>query len=564
MKKIYFKIFLIFSFFLYQNSVYSKVNVEKEFNQKYLSNYFSALFSFNNNNNVQALKYFNSSKFLIDKHDSFLKKYIFSLVENRKVKQAIKEIKLSKKDKNRNFFEANILLILDSFLEKNNQNIEILLSNLQTFQSEDVYEVVIYETLKSYVDLFGKKKISKSKEDFGKFSLINKAFQSCYLNSKKTDSLFLNLINASSSVRDYSRYLFFYLSYLLNQGDKEAVEQISSTIDPINNGLLISQTKIWIDSQNYKKINKIFSCANEAHLLGEFFFLIANLYSAEEDYVKSNFYLNISNYLNPSFYFNMYLLAENYYLTKNYNASKNILKKFNQSEEVFYWHKIKRISKIISEQRDDVQSLNYIEQKFNQIKKPSHKIIFDMANTYKNFKKYNKAIELYTNLINQIDDTSEIYADLLYKRGGSFERIGDYKNSDNDLIKSLEIVPEDPYVMNYLAYSWLERKYKIDVALEMLKDAYEKKKNDPYIIDSIGWAYFLVEDYEKAEKYLVQAVELMPNDPIVNDHYGDILWMLDRKMQARYFWKNVLKLKDTEDFMKENIKIKLLKGLNKI
>ena len=154
MKKIYFKIFLIFSFFLYQNSVYSKVNVEKEFNQKYLSNYFSALFSFNNNNNVQALKYFNSYKFLIDKHDSFLKKYIFSLVENRKVKQAIKEIKLSKKDENRNFFEANILLILDSFLEKNNQNIEILLSNLQTFQSEDVYEVVIYETLKSYVDLF--------------------------------------------------------------------------------------------------------------------------------------------------------------------------------------------------------------------------------------------------------------------------------------------------------------------------------------------------------------------------------------------------------------------------
>ena len=199
MKKIYFKIFLIFTFFLYQNSVYSKVNVEKEFNQKYLSNYFSALFSFNNNNNVQALKYFNSSKFLIDKHDGFLKKYIFSLVENRKVKQAIKEIKLSKKDENRNFFEANILLILDSFLEKNNQNIEILLSNLQTFQSEDVYEVVIYETLKSYVDLFGKKKISKSKEDFGKFSLINKAFQSCYLNSKKTDSLFLNLINASIS-----------------------------------------------------------------------------------------------------------------------------------------------------------------------------------------------------------------------------------------------------------------------------------------------------------------------------------------------------------------------------
>ena len=88
MKKIYFKIFLILSFFLYQNSVYSKANVDKEFNQRYLSDYFSALFSFNNQTNIQALKYFNSSKFLINKHDRFLKKYVFSLVENGKVKPA--------------------------------------------------------------------------------------------------------------------------------------------------------------------------------------------------------------------------------------------------------------------------------------------------------------------------------------------------------------------------------------------------------------------------------------------------------------------------------------------
>ena len=122
MKKICFKIFLIFSFFLYQNLVYSNVNVDKEFNQKYLSDYFSALFSFNNQNNVQALKYFNSSKFLINKHDRFLKKYVFSLVENRKVKQAIKEIKVVKNDENKNFFEANILLLLDALFKKDNQN----------------------------------------------------------------------------------------------------------------------------------------------------------------------------------------------------------------------------------------------------------------------------------------------------------------------------------------------------------------------------------------------------------------------------------------------------------
>ena len=114
--------------------------------------------------------------------------------------------------------------------------------------------------------------------------------------------------------------------------------------------------------------------------------------------------------------------------------------------------------------------------------------------------------------------------------------------------------------MNYLAYSWLERDYKIDEAIQMLETAYANKSDDPYIIDSIGWAYYLTNNYKKAEEFLKRAVELMPDDPIVNDHYGDILWKLDQKIQARYFWRNVLKMKDVEDSMIENINIKLLQG----
>ena len=89
----------------------------------------------------------------------------------------------------------------------------------------------------------------------------------------------------------------------------------------------------------------------------------------------------------------------------------------------------------------------------------------------------------------------------------------------------------------------------------------QKEANDPYIIDSIGWAYYLINDYVKAENFLKRAVELMPEDPIVNDHYGDILWKLDRKIQARYFWKNVLNLEETEGEMKKRIKNKLIDGL---
>ena len=139
--------------------------------------------------------------------------------------------------------------------------------------------------------------------------------------------------------------------------------------------------------------------------------------------------------------------------------------------------------------------------------------------------------------------------------------MGDYVSSDKDLLKSLEVNPDDAYVLNYLAYSWLEREYKIDIALQMLEKAYAVRSNDPYIIDSIGWAYYLVDEYDKAENFLKRAVELMPQDPIVNDHYGDILWQLDRKIQARYFWQAVLNLDETEDAMKETIKNKLIEGL---
>ena len=180
---------------------------------------------------------------------------------------------------------------------------------------------------------------------------------------------------------------------------------------------------------------------------------------------------------------------------------------------------------------------------------------------HKNAKRYIEAISFYDQILLKMDVNSDLYAEILYRRGGSYERSGDYIKADKDLLKSLEANPDDAYVLNYLAYSWLEREHKIDTALKMLEKAYAVRSNDPYIIDSIGWAYYLVDEYEKAENFLKRAVELMPQDPIVNDHYGDILWQLDRKIQARYFWQAVLNLDETEDTMKETIKNKLIEGL---
>ena len=99
--------------------------------------------------------------------------------------------------------------------------------------------------------------------------------------------------------------------------------------------------------------------------------------------------------------------------------------------------------------------------------------------------------------------------------------------------------------------------------MENLKKATKLRENDGYIIDSLGWAYFAKRNYIEAELFLQRAVELLPSDPIINDHYADTLWMLNKNIQARYFWSNILKLNDVEEELKDMIKKKLIFGITR-
>ena len=555
----HFKILIFLFSLLYQNVTYSKANDTNDFNQKYLSNYFSGLISFHNQKNDDAIKFFNSSKFLIKKHDNFLRHYVFSLILDGQVKKAINQIKHTKEA---NFFEANLLIIIDSLTKKKYKQAENRIKKLLSNEQEDTYKFVILKSLESYNHSFLYKKIGKKDGNLGRIDLISQAFQNCYLDSKKSNSHFLNIINFQES--DYSRYLFFYLGNIIENEDFDTAIEISKTIEPLTSGLLIAQVNKWIENRDYNKFNYHFSCKNENDLLAEFFFLISNLYSSQDQLRESNFYINISNYLNPKFYFNLTLLAENYHLNDNLELAKRILQIFKKEDEIYYWFKIKKNTHFLIEKKNEEEALNYFEKNIYHLNNPSNKILYDIGNIYKKFKNYKKAIEYYSKVLSRIDSNSNIFADILYRRGGAFERMGNYKDADIDLLKSLEIRPNDAYTLNYLAYSWLERNHKIDEAIQMLKKAYNKKENDPYITDSVGWGYYLIGDYKKAEKYLRRAVELMPEDPIVNDHYGDVLWQLNRKMQASYFWKNVLEFEDTEEKMKKDIQNKLLNGPNKI
>jgi len=558
----FFKIFFSILLIIYQIPVYSKNNYINEFNYKDLSNYFSAKVSYGNQNNVDALKFFKSSKSLINKHNPYLKQYIFSLILEGKVNTAIKELKSSENKKNSDFFEAYLLLIIDSINKNDFEKTTKYLNNLPKFGSNDTINQVIYESLKNYNFLFEKKRMPSNDSTFNNLTLISRAFQSCYLGKKQTQFYFFDLINNKEV--DYSRYIFFYINNLIEQNKFQTAKDTTDKIDFLNSSLLIMQTKNWIDNKKLKKITEIFSCKSESNILSEFFYLIANLYSSQNDFEKSNFYINISNFLNPKFKFNLSLLVENYYKNNNYKKTENILNNFNKNDDIYYWYKIKKKASIISNELGTQVSLNFINSKLKKIKNPSLKILLDMANITKGLEEYETSIVYYNKVLSKINLNSESRAEILYRRGSCYERLGQFEKSDKDLLNSLKINPNNAYVLNYLAYSWLERNYKIDTAIKMLQKAYQKENNDPFIIDSVGWGYYLVNDLVKAESFLRRAIELMPNDPIVNDHYGDVLWKMDRKIQAKYYWKSILKFENTEEGMKEKIKIKLLKGLKKI
>ena len=552
------KLILILILF-YQTPLLSKSNSFEKIDSKNLSKYFSGIVASGNQKNSEALEFFNSSKILINKHDPYLKRYVYTLVLENKVSQAINYVRQNQDKDNAKFFDAYLLLLIDS-LKKNDLDTAFnVISKASIFVEEDRFNLAILESFKQYVYLFKEKDFLDNKKNLGKLSIISETFQRCYLGDPKTDSYFLNLINDPES--DFTRYIYFYLSYLVENNQLEKAEKISEDIDFINTTLLLSQGKSWIENKNFKKLNDVFSCKNQNDLIAEFLFLISNLYSSQDNFEMSNFYLNLSNFLNPKFTFNLSLVAENYYLNKDYEKAKKVLKKFTKEEDFYYWYRLKKEAQIIGKLRNDQESLNYIASNFKKIERPNKKILFDIANFYKKTKNYEEAIKYYTKIINDLEESSDIRSDILYRRGGSYERIKNYKEADKDLLNALSVSPNDAYVLNYLAYSWLERDYKIEEAIEMLEIAYKAKSNDPYIIDSLGWAYYLTDDYLEAEKFLKRAVELMPDDPVVNDHYGDILWKLNRKIQARYFWSNVLKMDDAEEDIIKKINIKMIQGL---
>ncbi len=166
---------------------------------------------------------------------------------------------------------------------------------------------------------------------------------------------------------------------------------------------------------------------------------------------------------------------------------------------------------------------------------------------YGQHERYGEAIKVYDKSIEQIETPEPQHWIVFYRRGIGHERTKQWPLAEADFQKSLELSPNQPDVLNYLGYSWIDMGINLDEGLEMIRTAVELKPNSGFIIDSLGWAYYRLGRYEEAVTELQRALELMPSDPVINDHLGDAYWKTGRKLEAVFQWKHALANDPTEE-----------------
>jgi Flp pilus assembly protein TadD len=147
-----------------------------------------------------------------------------------------------------------------------------------------------------------------------------------------------------------------------------------------------------------------------------------------------------------------------------------------------------------------------------------------------------------------------------YYDGIAHERLKQWDVAEKSFRRALELSPEEPSVLNYLGYSMIEKKINLTEAMDMVKKAVELKPNDGYIIDSLGWAYFQLGDYDEAVNHIERAVELLPADPIIAEHLGDAYWRVGRTLEAKFQWQHAKDNKPEPEDLKR-IEDKLKNGL---
>ncbi|MBZ9733190.1 tetratricopeptide repeat protein [Mesorhizobium sp. CA18] len=183
-----------------------------------------------------------------------------------------------------------------------------------------------------------------------------------------------------------------------------------------------------------------------------------------------------------------------------------------------------------------------------------------LGGVYGSKEDFRSAASLYDKAVDQLKTPTAANWNIFYQRGIAYERLKEWPKAEPNFRKALELQPDQPQVMNYLGYSWVDMNMNLKEGLAMIQKAVDLRPNDGYIVDSLGWAYFRMGRFDDAVREMERAVSLKPEDPVLNDHLGDAYWRVGRKLEATYQWTQARDLKPDPDVL-ATLQQKLLKGL---
>ena len=261
----------------------------------------------------------------------------------------------------------------------------------------------------------------------------------------------------------------------------------------------------------------------------------------------------------------LYLDAKNAYgligLADLYSDLKQPEKSAAAYERVPATDPLKRNAEI--ELSGSLDSLDRTDEAVTRLKKIITKnpkdldAIISLGGIFQGRKRFAEAAETFTQALDVIGEPTRANWSTFYYRGIAYERIKQWPKAEADFKKALELFPDQPSVLNYLGYSWIDQGMHLDEGMAMIKKAVEQRPDDGYIVDSLGWAHFKIGHYDEAVSELERAVTLKASDPTINDHLGDAYWKVGRKLEATFQWHHARDSKpDPEDLVRIDLKLK--------
>ncbi|MCE3232268.1 MAG: repeat-containing protein [Rickettsiaceae bacterium] len=271
-------------------------------------------------------------------------------------------------------------------------------------------------------------------------------------------------------------------------------------------------------------------------------------------------YLRLVLFINPEDEESNMLLASYYERKGEFKKAIDLYKRIKRDSDFFITSRIGIADDLYSDgkKRKAVRELLKIigEEQSSNI------VLLTLADLLRKDMKFERAAAVYSRIINAAGKPEVKHWPIFFARGICYERAGQWNKAEVDLLKALELRPDQPEILNYLGYSWIDRDKNLDDAKNMVAKAVKARPTDAQIIDSMGWALFKTKDYTTASRFLERAAELMPYDPVINDHLGDAYWKQGRYREARFQWERVLRYKkDSEEISEKKVKEKLKDGL---